>query len=63
VCKGCALGENVRVVFPRSESTSKGILNINHLYVSGLISIASLQRSSFYVMFIDYFLGKFGYSL
>lgn len=31
VCRGCALGKNVKIVFPSNESRSKGILDLIHL--------------------------------
>jgi hypothetical protein len=58
VCRGCALGKNAKDDFPSSESRSKGILDIIHSYVSGSMSVASLQGSSYYVMFIDEFSRK-----
>jgi hypothetical protein len=58
VCRGCALGNNSKVDFPRSESRSKGILDLIHSYVSGMMSVASLQGSSYYVTFIDDFSRK-----
>jgi hypothetical protein len=42
VCRGCALGNNSKVSFLRSESRSKGILDLIHLDVSRIISVASL---------------------
>jgi hypothetical protein len=43
VCKGCALGKNVKVSFPRSESRSKGVLDIIHSYLNGSMSVTSVQ--------------------
>jgi hypothetical protein len=58
VCRGCALGKNAKDSFPRSESRSKGILDLIHSYVSGPMSVASVQGSSYYVTFIDEFSRK-----
>jgi hypothetical protein len=58
VCRGFALGNNVKVAFPSNKSRSKEILDLVHLDVSGLLSVASLQRSSYYVTFIDDFSRK-----
>jgi hypothetical protein len=58
VCRGCALGKNSKVDFPNRESGSKGILDIIHSDVSGSMSVASVQISSYYVTFIDDFSGK-----
>jgi hypothetical protein len=58
VCRGCALCKNVKATFPSCESRSKGILDLIHSYVSGLMSITSVQGSSYYVTFIDDFSKK-----
>jgi hypothetical protein len=58
VRRGCALGKNANIAFPRSESRSKGILDIIHSDVSGSMLVASLQGASYYVMFIDDFSRK-----
>jgi hypothetical protein len=58
VCRGCALGKNSKDSFPSSKSRSKGILDLIHSYVSGSMSVASLQGSSYYVTFIDDFSRK-----
>jgi hypothetical protein len=47
VCRGCALGKNAKDDFPSRESRSKGILDRIHSDVSGLMSVASVQGSSF----------------
>jgi len=58
VCKGCALGKNVKASFLRSVNMFKRILDLIHSNVSGLMPIASVQGSSCYVMFIDDFSRK-----
>jgi hypothetical protein len=58
MCRGCALGKNVKVAFPSSESKSKGILDLVHSDVCGLMSVASVQGASYYVTFIDDFSRK-----
>ena len=58
MCRGCALGKNAKVSFLSNESRYKGILDIIHSDVSGPMSVASLQGSSYYVMFIDDFSKK-----
>jgi hypothetical protein len=58
VCKGCALGKNTKVYFPKNESRSKRILDLVHSDVSGTMLVVSLQGSSYYVMFIDDFSRK-----
>jgi hypothetical protein len=57
-CKGYAPGKNVKVAFPSSESRSKGILDLIHSYVSGPMSIASVQGGLYYVTFINDFSRK-----
>jgi hypothetical protein len=56
--KECALAKNAKDAFPRSESRSKGILDIIHSDVSGPMSIALVHGLSYYVMFIDDFSRK-----
>jgi hypothetical protein len=58
VCKGCALGKNAKASFPSSKNRSKGILDLIHPDVSGSMSVASLQGSSYYVTFINNFSRK-----
>jgi hypothetical protein len=58
ICRGCALGKNVKDAFPSSESKSKGILDLIHSDVCGPMSVASVQGSSYYVTFIDDFSRK-----
>jgi hypothetical protein len=49
VCKGCALGKNVKEAFLSSETRSKGILDLIHLDVGGPMSVASVKGASYYV--------------
>jgi hypothetical protein len=58
VCRGCALGENAKAAFPRSESRSKGILDLIHFDVCGSMLVASMQGTLYYVTFIDDFSKK-----
>jgi hypothetical protein len=53
VCRGCALGKNVKGSFLRSENRSKGILDLIHSYVCGPMTVASLKEYLYYVLFID----------
>ena len=55
VCKGCAKGKNTEKTFPSSESKEKGILEIIHSNVCGLMSSSSLSGYVYYVSFIDEF--------
>jgi hypothetical protein len=58
VCKGCVVGKNAKADFRRNESRSNGILDLIHSYVSGTISVESLQGSSYCVMIINDFSRK-----
>ena len=52
VCKGCVLEKFVKASFPRSDTRSKGVLNLVHLYVCGSMSMKSLRGYKYYVTFI-----------
>jgi hypothetical protein len=58
VCRGCALGKNVKEHFLSIETRSKGILDLIHLDVGGSMSVASVKGASYYVTFIDDFSRK-----
>jgi hypothetical protein len=58
VCRGCAHGNNSKVVFPSSESRSKEILDIVHSDVIGSMLVELLHGYSYYVTFIDDFSRK-----
>ena len=58
VCKGCALGKNVKNKFPRIHTISKEILDLLHLDLCGPMFSASLNGHLYYVLFIDYFSRK-----
>ena len=62
VWKGCAKGNNTKKTFPSSESKEKGILEIIHSDVCGLMSSNSLR--GMYTMFLSLmiFLGRHGYT-
>jgi hypothetical protein len=42
VCKGCSLGKNTKGSFTRSDSRSKGVLDIIHSDVCGQMTMPSL---------------------
>lgn len=52
VCGGCALGKNVKVSFPRSETRSTRILDLIHSDVCGPLLVDSVKGASYYVTFI-----------
>jgi hypothetical protein len=60
VCRGYiyALGKNVKVPFPSSETRSKGLLDPIHSDVGGPMSATSVKGTSYYVTFIDDFSRK-----
>jgi hypothetical protein len=53
ICKGCALGKNVKKPFPSSNNRSKEILDLIHSDVCGPMPVKSLGGSLYYVIFID----------
>jgi transposase InsO family protein len=53
ICKGCALGKNIKKPLPSSSNRSKEILDLIHLYVCGPMPVISLGGSLYYVIFID----------
>lgn len=55
VCKGCALGKNIKNPFPSSDNRSKQILDLIHSIVCGHMPVRSLGGSLHYVTFIDDF--------
>lgn len=55
VCKGCALGKNVRKPYSSSSRRSKGILDLIHFDMCGPMSAPSFGGCLYYVIFIDDF--------
>jgi hypothetical protein len=53
ICKGCALGKNIKKPFPSSNNRSKEILDLIHSDVCDPMPIKSLGGSSYYAIFID----------
>ena len=53
ICKGCALGKNIKKPFPSSNNRSKEILDLIHSDVCGPMPLRSLGGSLYYVIFID----------
>jgi hypothetical protein len=58
ICKGCALGKNIKKPFSIRNNRSKEILDLIHLDVCGLMPVISLGGSLYYVTFIDDYLRK-----
>jgi hypothetical protein len=53
ICKGCALGKNIKKPFPRRNNRYKEILDLIHSDVCGPMPFKSLGGSLCYVIFID----------
>jgi transposase InsO family protein len=53
VCRGYSLGKNVKGSFLSSDNRSKGILDLIHSDMCGPITVASLNKYMYYVLFID----------
>ena len=47
ICKGCAKGKNIKNPFSKSETKTKGTLELIHSDVSGLMSSTSLSGFEF----------------
>jgi hypothetical protein len=54
-CEHCTYGKHKRVRFPSSATRAKGILELIHSDVFGLVHVPSLGKSVYYVSFIDDF--------
>ena len=52
-CKVCARGKNIKNPFPKSETKTKGTLELIHYDVCGPIPSTSLSGYEYYVIFID----------
>jgi hypothetical protein len=53
ICKGCALGKNIKKPFPSNNNRYKEILDLMHSDVCGPIPVKYLGGSLYYVIFID----------
>jgi hypothetical protein len=53
VCKGCAMRKYTKRAFPNSDSRTRGILDLIHLDICGLMSLVSLSGYEYYVTFIE----------
>ena len=52
-CKGCAREKNIKNPFSKSETKTKGTLELIHSDVCGPMPSASLSGYEYYVTFID----------
>jgi hypothetical protein len=53
ICKGCALGKNIKKPFPSNNNRYKEILDLIHSYVCGPVLVKYLGGYSYYIIFID----------
>ena len=53
ICKGCVKGKNIKNPFSKSETKTKGTLELIHLGVCGPMSSTSLNGFEYYITFID----------
>ena len=53
ICRGCELGKNTKGSFPKSESRSKGKLDLVHSDLCRPMTVTSLGGYNYYVTFID----------
>ena len=53
ICRGCALGKNIKGSFPKSECRFKGILDLVHSDLCRPMIVTSLGGYNYYVTFID----------
>ena len=53
ICKGCAKGKNIKNPFSKSETNTKGTLELIHSNVCGPMPSVSLSGYEYYVTFID----------
>ena len=53
VCRGCALGKNVKKSFPNSDSRANGILDIIHSDLCGPMSVTTQSGQLYFMTFID----------
>ena len=53
ICKGCAKGKNIKNPFSKSETKTKGMLELIHSDVCGPMSSTSLSGFEYYITFID----------
>ena len=64
VCRGCALGKNVKKSFPNSDSRANGILDIIHSDLCGPMSVTTQSGHLYFMTFIyDYSRKTWIYSL
>ena len=62
VCKGCVKGKNIRNPFPKSETKTKGTLELIHSDVCGPISSTSLSVFNIISHLLMTFQERLGYT-
>jgi hypothetical protein len=58
ICRGCALGKNVKKPYPSSSTKTKSVLDLINSDVCGPMTVVSLSGYLYYVIFIDDLSGK-----
>ena len=58
ICKGCALGKNIKKSFFKSNSRFEGTLDIIHSDICGPMTSPYLSGFLYYVFFIGYYSRK-----
>ena len=53
VCNGCAQGKNIKNPFPKRDNKAKGVLELIHSDVCGLMPSSSISGYVYSVSFID----------
>jgi hypothetical protein len=63
ICEGCLLGKQFKMSFPKeSSSRAQKPLELIHTDVCGPIKPRSLGKSNYFLLFIDDFSKKYGYT-
>jgi hypothetical protein len=58
VCRGCALGKNIKKTYPHSNRKTNGILYLIHSDLYGSMIAPSMNGCLYYIIFIDDFSHK-----
>ena len=53
VCRGCVLGKYAKAAFPRSSRRAKGVLELIHSDICGLMSTRALSGAKYFATFFD----------
>ena len=53
VCRGCALGKNVKKPFPNSDNRANGVLDLIHSDLCGPMSVTTQSGHLYFMTFVD----------